>query len=386
MADPIKKATRSDGSTCYWFRVSAGRDATGKRIQVYRSGNRRKDVLAEYGKVIAEIAEKRFVAKDDITVSEYLDKWEPANGRDLEVGSRKQVRYALRHVRDRFGDEPFQSITRWDVENLVTWMQTAGRKRGGAPGTPLGPRTITLMLTHFSKACEDAADEKLIGSNPCRRVKRPKQAKPEHELWSDDETERFMAAAAGDRLHPVITLQCLGLRPEEVCGLRWRRDVKLPKRTVQIKSVRTLVDGEVVEKPPKTDAGARTLPLDDSLTASLASFHALQAAEKLAAGEAYDLSDYVLCDELGRPYDPARLRRVWYRLMRQADVRKVTPYTASRHAAGSYLAHAGVSPDIIAAWLGHTDASFTMKIYVHARPEDLAAARDALATRKISEG
>jgi len=27
-----------------------------------------------------------------------------------------------------------------------------------------------------------------------------------------------------------------------------------------------------------------------------------------------------------------------------------------------------------------------MKTYVHARPEDLAAARDALAARKISEG
>ena len=76
-----------------------------------------------------------------------------------------------------------------------------------------------------------------------------------------------------------------------------------------------------------------------------------------------------------------RLRRVWYRLMTQAGVAKVTPYTASRHAAGSYLSRAGVSPEIIAAWLGHTDASFTMQTYVHARPEDLAAARDALAAR-----
>ena len=65
---------------------------------------------------------------------------------------------------------------------------------------------------------------------------------------------------------------------------------------------------------------------------------------------------------------------------------KIKPYTASRHAAGSCLAHQGVSADIIAAWLGHTDASFTMKTYVHARPEDLAAARDALAARKVSEG
>jgi len=114
-------------------------------------------------------------------------------------------------------------------------------------------------------------------------------------------------------------------------------------------------------KRPKTSAGERTLPLDETLAAALTAFHALQARERLAAGEGYSALDYVACDEVGRPLDPARLRRVWYRLMRQAAVRKIKPYDASRHAAGSYLAHAGVSPDIIAAWLGHADASFTMK-------------------------
>jgi integrase len=125
--------------------------------------------------------------------------------------------------------------------------------------------------------------------------------------------------------------------------------------------------------------------LDDTLTASLKAFRALQASEKLAAGEAYADGGYVPCDEIGRPSDPARLRRVWYRLMRQGGVPKIKPYTASRHAAGSYLAYQGVSPDIIAAWLGHSDASFTMRTYVHARPEDLAAARDALARKIIRE-
>jgi hypothetical protein len=43
------------------------------------------------------------------------------------------------------------------------------------------------------------------------------------------------------------------------------------------------------------------------------------------------------------PYDPARLRRVWYRLMKQAGVPRITPYPASRHAAASYLARAHVS-------------------------------------------
>jgi integrase len=94
----------------------------------------------------------------------------------------------------------------------------------------------------------------------------------------------------------------------------------------------------------------------------------------------------VCCNELGAPSDPARLRRVWYRLMAEAGVPKVKPYTASRHAAGSYLSRQGVSPAIIAAWLGHTDASFTMRTYVHARPEDLAAARDVLAARPLNGG
>lgn len=385
MSDPIKTGTRPDGTTYYWFRVSAGRSpVTGKRVQVYKSGDKKKDVKAEYSKVTNDINERRFVARDGITVSGYLDRWEPAHGRDLEDGSRAQLRHALGRVRERLGDRKFQSVTRADVDALVDWMLTSGRRRGGKPGTPLSARTVQLTLVAFQTACDDAIEERLITINPCRRVKRPKQVKPVHDLWSDDETAKFEATAANDRLHPVITLQCLGLRPEEACGLRWRRDIKLGSRRLTVNIARTLVDGKPVEKPPKTDAGARTLPLDDALTQSLTAFHALQSRERLAAGAAYPALDYVACDELGRPLDPARLRRVWYRLMREAEVRKIKPYEASRHAAGSYLAHAGVSPDIIAAWLGHADASFTMRTYVHARPEDLAAARDALA-RKIAK-
>jgi integrase len=150
---------------------------------------------------------------------------------------------------------------------------------------------------------------------------------------------------------------------------------------LRIRHVRTLVDAKPVEKEPKTAAGRRALPLDAPLVNALKTFKASQAAEKLAAGPAYCDGGYVACDERGGPSDPARLRRVWYRLMREAGVPKVTPYTASRHAAGSYLSRAGASPAVIAAWLGHTDAGFTFSTYVHSRPEDLAAARDALAAR-----
>jgi integrase len=385
MTDPIKTGTRPDGTTHYWWRVEAGRNASGRRSQIYRSFSTKKAAKAEYARETNEINERRFVARDGITVDAYLDQWEPAHGRDLEDGSRAQLRHALGRARERLGDRKLQSVTRADVDALVDWMLTSGRKRGGKPGTPLSARSVQLTLVAFQKACDDAIEDRLITVNPCRRVKRPKKVRPVHELWSDEETAKFEAVAATDRLHPVITLQCLGLRPEEACGLQWHRDIKLRKRELTVSVARTLVDGKPVEKPPKTDAGARTLPLDDALARALASFHTLQARERLAAGEAYSALDYVACDELGRPLDPARLRRMWYRLMREAGIRRIKPYDASRHAAASYLSRQGVSPAIIAAWLGHSDPSFTMKVYVHARPEDLAAARDALARKIIKE-
>jgi hypothetical protein len=85
---------------------------------------------------------------------------------------------------------------------------------------------------------------------------------------------------AQDRLHAVITLQCLGLRPEEACGLQWRRDIRPLKLQMSVNMARTLVDGKPIEKAPKTAAGCRTLPLDDALAASLTTFHALQAKER----------------------------------------------------------------------------------------------------------
>jgi hypothetical protein len=81
MSDPIKKDTRPDSSTFYWFRISAGRHpVTGKRVQVYKSFDSRREAKAEYGRILSDLASKRFVARDGITVSAYLDRWSLPTG------------------------------------------------------------------------------------------------------------------------------------------------------------------------------------------------------------------------------------------------------------------------------------------------------------------
>lgn len=173
-----------------------------------------------------------------------------------------------------------------------------------------------------------------------------------------------------------MLLALIGMRPAEVCGLRWSA-VDLEAGTLSVELTRTLVEGEVEEKVPKSEKGKRKLPLPKPLHAALKAFRARQATEAIKAGELYERSGFVLVDELGHPWKTDRLRRAIYKLMAEAKVRKVRPYDA-RHACLTYLATSGVPDVIVSAWAGHADLSFTKRVYIHPNVEHLRQAADQL--------
>jgi integrase len=105
-------------------------------------------------------------------------------------------------------------------------------------------------------------------------------------------------------------------------------------------------------------------------------FKAQQAREKLSAGEGYADTGYVAVGELGQPLNTRHLREHAYQLMRGLELRKVRLYDA-RHSCLTYLAVSGVPDVVLAAWAGHTTASFTKAKYVHPDVEDLRSAATA---------
>ena len=66
----------------------------------------------------------------------------------------------------------------------------------------------------------------------------------------------------------------------------------------------------IVEVPPKTERGRRTLPLDDAMVTALRSLRTQQSRERLAAGTAYSSScgdcggEHLVVNELGHTYRP----------------------------------------------------------------------------------
>jgi len=253
-----------------------------------------------------------------ITVGEYLDEWLRSATRGKEAATSRNYADALRPAKERLGARLLHKLSTADIEDLIDWMLTSGRKRGGKVGTALSPRTVQLTLSRLRSALDSAVHRRLIEYNPAAPVKCPTQVKIDREPWTAAEVRVFLGSLTGERLHAVMLLSLLGLRPAEVCGLRWS-DVDLDAGTLRVEITRTLVATdhgmEVIEKGPKSASGRRTLPLPPQATTALRAFKVAQAAEKLRAGEVYQDSGFVLVDVLGAPQRTDWLRRRTYGLM-----------------------------------------------------------------------
>jgi integrase len=382
MASPQIKPIQVGEKTRYRWIVDIGADpVTGKRRQLTRTFDRRRDAQAELAKVLHEVNRRTFTIPARTTVGEYLDEWLRSATRGKEAATARNYADALKPVRDMFGAKPLQKLNTADVEDLVDRMLTSGRKRGGKVGAALSPRTVQLTLSRLRSALNDAVNRHLLEWNVAAPVKCPTQTRTQRVPWTETEVQVFLGSLAAQRLHAVMLLSLLGLRPAETCGLRWS-DVDLEAGTLTVETTRTLVATDegmvVVEKGPKSASGRRSLPLPTQVTAALKAFKAAQAREQLAAGPVYTATGYVLVDELGAPRRTDWLRRQTYKLMAAANVRKVRPYDA-RHACLTYLAVNGVPATIVSAWAGHSDLSLAARVYVHPSAKDLEQGRNALA-------
>ncbi|CAM3962372.1 tyrosine recombinase XerC [Kibdelosporangium persicum] len=384
MGDPIKKIELKDGTTRYRFVIDIGRDpASGRRKQLTKTYDTKKEARAEYAKIKHQTDEGTFVGPVKITMSEWLDTWLKSATIDVEKATASNYADALLPVRKQLGDRRLQQVTEEDIDDLVDWMLTSGRRRGGKPGTGLSVRSVKLTLGRLRSALNVAVRRKLVVRNVAQYTQIPREARrqaaaaaAERKPWGETEVRHFLAAIRDCRLYAPVLLSLIGMRPAEVCGLRWSA-VDLEAGTLSVELTRTLVDGEVEEKGPKSEKGKRKLPLPKPLHAALKTFKAKQTAEAIHAGEVYERSGFVMVDELGAPWKTDKFRRAIYKLMAQANVRKVRPYDA-RHACLTYLATSGVPDVVVSAWAGHADLSFTKRVYIHPDVEHLREAADQL--------
>lgn len=76
-------------------------------------------------------------------------------------------------------------------------------------------------------------------------------------------------------------------------------------------------------------------------------------------------------------YRPQVLSRYWADAVKSAGIRHIKLH-AARHTCATLMHLSGVPVAVIAAWIGHKDATLTMKVYAHSQADALKAAGASL--------
>ena len=332
--EPIKKVTLKNGRTRYRVVVDGGGGVAeqGKRRQLTRTFNTKKEAATWLAKTRIEVGEGSFVGKTALSVKEYLDVW--LAGRELlHENTREGYRSDLKPVYEKFGDLPLQALTAPMLIALKLEMRTTG----GRKGLGRSPRTIALLLTLLSMALEAAKDANLVRVNVAasRLVERPKGSDFKGDAWSEAQVAAFLDHVRGDRYEAAWRVSLCGLRRSEVLGLTWGA-IDLDAGTLSVRQSRTPrkgtgigTKGTVVDKPKRQRLGQTLAP-----------------------------DHFVVVDEVGQPIHPDTYSGWFQRVTAKAGLPVIRLHDARRTAATLLATQYGVSGDAAASYLGHDPLTY----------------------------
>lgn len=192
----------------------------------------------------------------------------------------------------KLGNHTLSKLTVFEIQKFYNQMRKT-----------YSPRTVRYVHTILKNGLKKAVETRLINENPCNYVELPKKEKKEIKVFSVDEAQRFLAAAAENDRGLVFEFALLtGARPEEYLALKWS-DVDFQRSVVTFQ--RTLLwrkgGGWYFEDEMKTVQSRRTMALPPPLIAKLKNHRARQLSEILELGPAYERNDLIFANDSGRP-------------------------------------------------------------------------------------
>jgi integrase len=337
-------------------------------IQYRNSGGRtRRYAIAKYGVMTVEEARKearqllsavakgtdpsadRAAGRAASTVTDLIERYMREHSEaHKKLSSVKEDRRLLdRNVKPRLGNTKAATVTRADISKLHHAMRETPYEAN---------RTLAILSKMFNLS--EVWGLRPDGSNPCRHVKRFREAKRKR-FFSGDELKRIGEVLAtaerdGTEMPGVILavrlLALTGCRLGEIVALRWE-DVDFEKGLIRLADAK---------------AGARDVMLGTPARALLAD--ASKDGEWAVHGPKAD-----------RPLSRWTLEKAWRRIRDAARIENARLHDF-RHTVGTYGGHAGFNAFIVRDLLGHKTLAMTGR-YVEHDADPVRAAADLVSER-----
>jgi integrase len=337
----------------------------GKRKTFY--GKTRKEVQEKLMKALHEQQQGILATGPKQTVKDFLNYWlEEVHGASLKLSTYALYRRHLdNHLIPVLGQIQLQKLTADQVQAFCSKKSKEGLSAG----------TVRLLHTILYAALQDAVRWKRLAINVCDAVTLPRLTRPEIHPLNQEQAQRLLEAAKGNRLECLLTLAiATGMRLGEILALRWS-DINLEERTLQVRHTVDYVPGYgKVESEPKTERSRRSITLPQFVVDALKQHRTYQLEIRLKAGATWREQGLVFPNRCGGYFSRMRLYAIFKKLLNEAGLHDMR-FHDLRHSAATILLSMGVHPKVVQEILGHSNIGTTMNIYSHVLP---SMQRDAM--------
>ncbi|MGW5524127.1 tyrosine-type recombinase/integrase [Gordonia sp. NPDC003950] len=332
-----------------------------------------------------------YVPKKKLTVDDLCKNY-LAGQRHLKESALDKLTYDLGVWRSVQGGREVQSLEKVDIDHLVTALIDGGTATDkGRTRKAWKPATVNKTLEAVSAVLKDAEAQGIIARNPAEHVKRARSGRRSAPVaMTKSEVEQLYSAIGSDRLAHAWTLALTGLRRAEVLGLRWSDvdfDAAEGLGTITIQNTRVAVGKTVVEGDTKTATSTRVLPMTPRVRQALKDAQVRQSAEADTLESLYGTKDargyprrtryrdagYVVMSEVGEPYAPTSLYRLWIEMLDRHKLRRVKLH-AARATFATLEIERGTPVTVVAQWLGHRSADTLFRHYATTNQDAMIAA------------
>jgi integrase len=354
------------GGKKYRIRQFCRRDEQGKKIycydktHVFENAKERdafiRNIETKHANGTWHVAEPD---KNQVALNEHLDTWLAHKKVLLERNTFADYEWNLqRYIRPILGDRPLASIKPLDIQKIYNEMVERG----------LSARSVANLHNVLSQALEKAVWWELIQSNPANHTERPPVKRRQIEVLQTEEAPKFLEQAMKNRLGPLFAFMLTnGARPEECYGLQWS-ELDLVKGKAEIWRVlkwNRKGGGWRFRDYPKTDAGRRSLDLDQRIIVILKEWRKRQLMEKLAS-KRYQDNNLVFCTLTGEPLYPTNVQRRHFKpIVVAAKLNPALRLYDLRHSFATLSIAGGVEAKKVSYDLGHASVAFTLDTYCH---------------------
>ena len=335
----------------YYVSMDLGRDAQGKRQRQYRTYPTLSAARAGLRDFLVRREQEMNSPQHQMTLSDWLEYWMDTivrpNRAETTVYAYQKI--IDNHLGPALGDVPLLKLTPKTIQKYYTQIQ---RENG------LSSNTMRRHHDLLSSALRTAVRQDMLLVSPMDRVEPPRSKLYEADFYNPEELKRLYTLLEGQRLElPVKLAGSLGLRREELCGLKWE-NVSFQRRLLYIREARTAFGATIVQKETKNRASVRTLYIPEEVLRLLAAERERQERELESA------TGHVVLDQKGQPYSPNALSLAFTRFVRKNDLPRVTLH-GLRHSFATIASFQGASLFDIGKALGHSTPATTGRIYTH---------------------